>query len=267
MPSYPTRDPRNTKRLHGEFFYKLIVAGELEDAFKSFGNALSAQLQHTVTKEDLPDRVSGAGGKYVEEITEKEGQLTIRLTEHAVHVIRTALLGTLETVAAQNAAAAQTVDTPPAAGVHFLGRVFITVTGVAQGATPLVLGTDYRVVDANRGIVELLETGTTLDPDGADVTFTFNQADVDARTRIRAFVENQLELQLRFIDRSTRGPKQDYTFWRMSVEPGQIDMLAEGFAQFDLVLNILSDADGNYGGSAENPFYEIVEYPVETVGS
>lgn len=267
MPSYPTRDPRNCKRIHGEFFYKLIVDGELESSFKSLGNIISGQLQLSVTKEDLPDRVSGAGGKYVEEITEKEGQLTLRVTEHAMHLLRTALLGRMGTIAAQNAQSAQEVDVPPAAGYHFLGRQFISVTGVDQGGTPLVLNTDYKVTDANRGLVELLETSTTLDPDGADVTFTFNQAAVNARQKFSLFVENNLELQAKFVDRSSRGPKQDVTFWRMSVEPGQFDFLAEGFAQYDMVLNMLSDADGNYGGSDSTPFGDVEEYPVEDTSS
>jgi len=268
MPSYPTRDPRNVKRIDGEFFYRLVDpdTNELVGSFKSLGNILSGQLQHTVTKEDLPDRVSGAGGKYVEEITEKEAQITLRMTEHALHLLKTALLGVVSTVTGQAALTGQTVSVPPAAGFHFLGRNFITVTGVAQGGA-LVVDVDYRVADAAVGLVELLETGTTLDPDGADVVFTFNQAASDDRQKVAAFVQNTYELQAKFLDRSRRGPKQHWTFWRCSVEPGQFDMLADGFAQYDLVLNVLSDADGNFGGTVDNPFYELVEAPVEDTGS
>ena len=267
MPSYPTPDPRNVKRISGEFYYRLIRDGVIEPAFKSLGNSLSGTLAHNVTKEDLPDRLQPGGGKYVEEITEKEGTLTLRLSEHAMHVLATSFLATLETVAGQAALAGQTLAVDPSFGVHFLDRHHITVTGVAQSATPLVVNVDYRVLDAAIGSIEFIEGGLVLDTGGVDVTVTFTQEETEDWQRLSGYVETALELQAKFIDRSSRGPKQHYTFFRMGVEPGQFDMLAEGFAQFDLVLNLLSDADGNYGGSAGNPFYKIEEHPVAVVGS
>lgn len=106
-----------------------------------------------------------------------------------------------------------------------IGARNVTVTSVAPTTTgtAYVAGTDY-LVDAVRGIVEVLPTGAIVE--GASITVTYTAATATAQ-RI-AMGETEAEGELKFLAFNPVGPNRDITLPRARLSPnGDLSMLTD----------------------------------------
>ena len=133
---------------------------------------------------------------------------------------------------------------------------------IKQGATTLVAGTDYQVLDANIGLIEILEGGAAT-PDAA-VTADYSAAAIatTAQPTLAPFTEGEVLGGLMFVGDPVHGPAIEAHWWKVSVSPKDVaSFINDDFAPCGLTVSVLDDTAGAYGGSDDYPLGRIY-YPV-----
>lgn len=152
-----------------------------------------------------------------------------------------------KTVLAQTSATAQTESfTTVTQGYGYqLGITNSNPTGVrkisnvvvAVGGTPKTLGTDYTI-DADRGIIYVVEGGTIAD--AATIAVTYDRAAVTRKQIISG--TTQVECALRFISYNPQGEKNDILMPYVRLGPnGDFNLKADEWQQLPLTVEILAD--------------------------
>lgn len=138
----------------------------------------------------------------------------------------------------------------------------ITLT---TGATPLVLGTDYRIVDPILGVIQILVGAPNIandDPLTAAYTPTAYTAGTTSRDAIFGGVKSIIEGSVLFIPDPSSGLRWGCEVWRASSTPdGAIGLISEEFGSFTVDMAVQDDAAGVYGGSSSAPLYRMIHYP------
>jgi hypothetical protein len=135
----------------------------------------------------------------------------------------------------------------------------ISAVTITQGATTLVLGTDYEIYDATLGIIRILPTSSTV-ADGTALLIDYTAGAVSGLHRIKGATKANIKGKLIFLPANSTGPKEELHVWHCSLKPdGEIDFISDEFARWNLSGKILSDAAGAYGGSAGSPYFETVK--------
>lgn len=123
-------------------------------------------------------------------------------------------------------------------GVRGVTNVVVKSSGASP--TTFVLGTDY-VVDANRGRIQLVPTGSI--PDASSITVTY---DILASTRTRLISGNKpIEGQLRYIAHNPEGDDYDYFMPYVKIRPnGDYNLKSDEWQQLPLMVEILKPTVG-----------------------
>lgn len=116
-----------------------------------------------------------------------------------------------------------------------------TAFTITNGATPLVLGTDY-VIDADLGRIEILPTAPNVD-DGDVLTVGYTAA---ASTRTRVISGSApIKGAIRYIAFNPEGADYDYYLPSVSLSPnGDYALKAEEWQQIPFSVEILKPANG-----------------------
>ena len=112
----------------------------------------------------------------------------------------------------------------------------VVVTDVATG-TVLVENEDY-LVQPQAGLVEILETGTVIQP-GSDVTITY---DIAAQTRDRVISGNEpVEGALQYIEDNPTGDDKIYLFPYVKVRPnGDFNFITDDWQTIPFDIEVLT---------------------------
>jgi hypothetical protein len=145
---------------------------------------------------------------------------------------------------------------------YFLPHQAVTTLVVKKSpATTLVLGTDYTA-DTVAGWVHFLASGVTL-TDGDAILVSYGHP-VLTRKAVSGFAVKRINASLRYVGASADGQKLDARIWNMLIKPGgPFPMIqppsATEYGRWSIRGDVLTDAVGAYGGSADYPFYQMVE--------
>lgn len=133
-----------------------------------------------------------------------------------------------------------------------------TAITVEEGPAPgsaLVLGTDYEVYDADKGIIKILETSPTL-ATGDPVIASYTPTAHTTIHQLAGGASSTIEATGLFLPDPSTGPKYMYEFWNMSLSPdGVIGLISEEWASAAVNGAVQNDAAGNWGGSPSFPLY------------
>ena len=219
------------------------------------------------TEDDVIQKFSSmsASAPLYKKITRRRN-VTVRLTmsEFSPYNLAIALQGELDETYAQPATAVvgESVSTSVVLGAYYtLSKLgpYTVAPALKTGATPLVLGTDYELVEANVGVIRLLETAINI-ADGDPLTADYTPTAYLAGTVpvVKGGTKNTVEGSLLFVGDPSTGPKMKVEVWKASfTADGALGFISEEFADLGLTGGVLADPIGHPG----NELYQVTYLP------
>lgn len=190
------------------------------------------------------------GGLLAEVTTQRD--YTLDVTGHSFDPEVAALLYMAAAPSAFTQSTATATDAALCASAK-LGRLFatgyrnITVTAVKQGATVLVLNTDYTV-DASTGRIYLVPTSSTI-TEGSALTWTGSAAAITSGggiSQVKAGTLSKIELFVRFVGDPAAGPVNEVEVWLCTNKPnGARPFIGNDFGSWQMQMSVLRD-DANH---------------------
>lgn len=248
----------------GAVMFDRHVAG-VRNGFRHFGNCDTFSLGIETEKLTLKDFTQQTTANYAEVLSSTTVNLSISGYELDAENAAIALLGNTGTYT-QSAGTATAEVIAPNTYTGLKGKYFNTAKVktsahvVKQGATTLVLGTDYTIHNALAGVIRILPTSPTV-VDGTVLTVDYTYAVVNAASDIKQVygaVLAECVGTLQFISNNTTGQNQKLTVWKASLTPnGELGLISEEFGKWTLSGTALSDEAGAYGGSVGSPYFTL----------
>lgn len=147
-----------------------------------------------------------------------------------------------------------------------LGAVYTTAErqisayAVKQGATTLVEGTDYEVVDANAGMIHILPDGAATEAAAVTIDYTSAAIAGSAQKTIAIYNKPQIEGRFLFLGNPVKGPKRELRLWHVAFNPKELgSLISDDFISAGLTMSVYSDLAGQHGGSAQFPLGIVFE--------
>lgn len=222
-----------------------ITPEELE--MVDYTTETSAPYKSVNTKTSIPISISGF------EFADRN--LRIIFMGDKTSYTQTAHTQTAETIAASTL-------TELKGSLFQLARRSITSATLLQGTTTLVSGTDWELYDASAGVVRLLPTSATI-ADGTAITANYVAAALSGASAIpviRGATQTAVQGRILFIPANTTGPENEVVVWNAKLTPdGDVALISDEFAKWNLTGSVQSDAAGAYGGSSDNPFFQVIQ--------
>jgi len=226
--------------------------GELD-----LGNCTIFELEPSTEQKEKYESMDAKSLLYSMAITRVGMKVKITGDEYAIDTMAIPLLGdTIDIAQTTGTATSQPIG--PAAGItlnrwYWTGQKSITVTGVQQGATTLVAGTDY-IVDSLTGRIFFPSTGAAT---AAATTWTGTWV-ATSFPNIRPATATPVEGFLRFVGNPVKGPTFEVKLWHVSFKPsGAMAFISEDFSSFQLEGDVL--AEFGAAGDANSPFGYITQ--------
>ena len=143
-----------------------------------------------------------------------------------------------------------------------LAHPLVSAVVLKHTSTTYDEGTDYEVVDAKRGLVKILSTGTITGTDPLTADYTWAAA--GAYRKIIGGSETVREAKLFFAADNADGPNRDLVAFRASLAPdGDQGFISDDFGTWTLKCTLEDDSAGVYGGSVDSPLYEMSDAPAD----
>jgi hypothetical protein len=233
--------------------------------YDHFGNAEKLSLSPTIEKLTLKSSMSGTATTYKEVVKSSEWRVVITGFEMSKRNMGLLFMGsegafTQAADAAISAGALAAAADVRAGAIYSTGKRNITVTAVEQGASTLVLNTDYEVYSSAAGLIRILPGATvnTTDPitwDGSCAAITGTALPV-----IDGGVYNTVGGKIHYISANAAGPDREIVIYNCSLTPsGEIEMIGDDFLRFNLEGVVQDDSAGTYGGSVSSPYFRLFE--------
>jgi hypothetical protein len=238
-------NPANASLGRGKLFIDPFDANGNRTGQHDVGNVTLFDTEDKVDVKEKYESMDPASSLYARGVVRQTVHLKITGDEYTLDNLAYALSGSVVQVSGAGATIAAEPLTPT--GGAILGRYYdmqnrnvTTLTDVKQGATALVLGTDYTV-DLLRGRIYLLPTSVTITP-GLQLTtdyvygaYTYNAVSVASKGTIDAYV--------RFMGNPIKGPTYEAEYWHVSFTPtGQLGFIADDFGNWTLEGLVIQDA-------------------------
>lgn len=226
--------------------------------FYYMGNVPKLEAQYTATRRKHQESTSGQRLTDRVQSTTKEGRLALTLEDVQKKNLALLMAGNTVSLASGSFASASFDVFPSALVVGDIVKLakpnatsFVLKDSAGSPAT-LVFNTDYAIIDAGHGLVQILNLSTYTQPFKAQYSY----AATDAVTAYTA--DDDTEYYVYFAGINTEAdPDQRIgaDFYRCVFDPGKsLNLISADQGTFDLEAEILRDnvkaADANFGGFA-----------------
>jgi hypothetical protein len=254
----------------GELFFDRYTSAPLKNGMMHLGNVETFEI--TTEDDSIEKKSSMSSATPILKKVSRGRTVTMKVAgnDFAQDTIALALMG-------ENAEVTQTA-TPVVAEIIGLaasvlkGRYYritgrygpFTAVVIKQGATTLVLNTDYTL-DAANGIVGAMQSSPTI-VNGvgnltADYTPTVYSAGAGIQT-IKGGNKSLIEGGFFFKPDPASGPKMSVHVFRVSISPdAAMGFISDDFASWGLSATVLDDSAGLFGGSVTEPLYRVSYLP------
>lgn len=248
----------------GVVLFNRFDASLNKGAYILVGNCSEFKVTPTDDVKEVYNYMVPDGGLYTSAVARRKVQISMKLWEWNEQNVALGTVGDLNYLT-QSSATVTAEAITPAAGL-VLGGVYqtlkrkISATTLHQGATILVLGTDYVIYDSDEGLIQILPTSVTATA-GSALTLDYTAAAITAQNQpiVAPFTHPQLFGSIKFIGKPAQGKIWRATFWHTQLNPKDLgSLIGDDFATFDLDVRLLNDAAGQYGGSATYPYAQLV---------
>lgn len=259
-PTFPviTPDPGNCLLGRGAVGIDLFTAAGATQGYLQIGNASDLNVDPNEEHETLPNYLTADAGAYADALVQRT--LTGSVTVYEFMRRNIALLsGGVESTYTQGATplTGEVLTTSALLGAQYqtAKRKIGTVT-VLMGTTTLVLATDYTILSTEKGLIQVLTTSPTVTA-GATLTINYTPTAITGSQQrtIELASAGTLHGRLRFDGNPAYGPALEMIWWHVVLQASQLQgLLGRSFGSSVVNFKIISDAAGNYGGTAGSPY-------------
>lgn len=230
----------------GQVFLSEFVPGTFSPkGFRAVGNAPTFNL---ASQPQMLAHYSSTGGVRVKDASvmlQVDTTGTLTLDEVDFENLALFFLGESATVAQTSATTQTYTITDAVKGMLYqvgatptnpVGFRSLTAVGVAVGATPKTLNTDYTI-DLVRGLITILPGGTIAD--GDDVVVTYSRSAISMRQTISGRTE--FEGALLYVANNPEGDNIDYLLPYVKVAPnGDFPLISDEWQQMPCTVEVLT---------------------------
>lgn len=247
----PTAAPHSDNLLlgKGEVFFNRKNTDGTYQGYRHMGNVETLEL---TTTDDVLEKYSSmdrSAGLYKRVTRRRDAVVRAVLDEFTPENLALIMMGNTAQTAAQAATpvAGETLTDDAVEGAFYkVAKIGpITAVSLANITTPgaLVAGVDYRVHNADVGIIQLIAGGSGYAPgDEIEIDYT-PTAYASGFTTVQGGTETLVEGALLFIPDPTTGPQIMLEVWDVSVAPdGALGLISTEFAQMALNMSAQADA-------------------------
>jgi hypothetical protein len=194
-------------------------------------------------------------------VRKRTDKFAITLDEFQVDNVKLGLMGSKATYSqTTGAVTGETLVAAVVKGGYYAtaNRRITAITVKKSPSTPMVLGTDYTVVDAEKGIIHILTTGGVL-VDGDTVLIDYTKGTITNETRIAAGTATVIDASLLFVPDPANGPKLEIEVWHVQINvDGETGFITEDdTGQLQLTGKVISDAANH----PTEPYFRVTPRP------
>ncbi len=250
----------------GQLLFDRFTSAGLATGFRHMGNVEEFSIELTDEKAEKFTSQNQSAGLYKSVTTKRTTALAVQADEFAIANIALGMMGDEDET---TQAGATIVDEALTTSVT-LGKYYQTLElGISAesleadpGGTPtaLVLGTDYVILDAIAGIIQILPTAVnTVDGEAIDIDYTSAAyTGATALGRVKGATQTNVEGAVLFIPDPSTGPKLFVEVWRVSVSPnGPVGFISDDYANFTLTMEVQDESVAHPGEG----FYVVTQLP------
>jgi len=243
------------------FFDRFTGAGN-RTGFRFLGNCSKLEFKMNDEKAQIFNYAVSTAPLLDESVTKREPMCTMTLHEYTRENVALVLMGS---ESSYTQTSTPVVGESLAASV-IKGRSYQTakraITGVTvkKGATSLVLGTDYDIVDAELGLIHIREGSVTVsDADAITIDYTPTAITGAGRLRVQAGTSSFIKGALLYVPDNAAGPAFDIEIWTLSLSAESAIGLITGtdYGSFDLSGKVLADTTNH----PTEPYYRLTQRP------
>lgn len=249
--------PDNTNLLlgAGQIFFD---REDVDQGLVHLGNCTQFQISFEDETREVVNRMTQSLGTYRKVTSKRTGRLQIIGQEFNPQNAALVTMGSKSALTQSSSSVTGEVLATAAqmiAGAYYQ-TAFRGISSVVltQSTTTLVEGTDYNIIDATLGLIEIIEGGANLTPaTQIDADYTYA---ADTSTTIRGGDTANIYGKIVFIGDPAAGPAMDIQVWRVSIEPeGGLDLIGEDFLEWTLNCEMLDDSTNH----PDEPFFLAVD--------
>jgi hypothetical protein len=246
MPVTP--DPNQLLLGRGKvYFDRFDVAGQ-PTGLRFLGEADKVEINPSVTTKDYFTMAKAVSTKLAKNVVSQTHEIDVQLREYSPKNLAIALFG--ESIALVQVAAPAVADEQLTAKA-IPGYVYQTanrnISGVTAktGATALVAGTDFEVLDAKLGLIHVLPGTTELDgTNPLSVSYAAAAiAATDGKLQVQTGTVPKIEGKIVFVGDPANGPEMDAEVWRVRFEPsGALALITDDYGSIPLKGEVMDDS-------------------------
>ncbi len=216
------------------------------------GNVEEAKASVTPTTASKRDFSQKSAPILAEGVFQTDVQFSWTCDEYTAKNLKQHLMATGGTTSAQSSGTVTTVSPESFTAYKdgFLELAFKNVSAVvlkdSAGTTTYVLGTDYSVYDATRGIVYIIPGGAIVDAQIVKASYTYGTY---AAKGTLAIGNNPLQTaRIKLTGDNLSGPNRDLDLWKVRIAgDGDVSFITSGndFGTFNIKGTVLADNVGH----------------------
>lgn len=244
----------------GNLFIDRWSGGVKTGKWRFLGNVPKLEFS---TEDDVLEKNSSceAAAPLVLSIVRKRTpKLSISLDEYRVDNIALNLMGAAGTYSqVTGAIVGESLTTTVVNGdyVRTANRRITAVVVKKSPSTVLTLNTDYRIIDAESGVIQLITGGALAAGDAVIVDYT--KGTITAESKVSGGVSTVIDCGLLYIPDPANGPKDEVEVWHAQINnDGALPLITEDdTGQFSLTAKVISDAANH----SSDPYYIVRRRP------
>lgn len=236
--------PDNTNLLlgAGQIFFD---RSDVDKGLVHLGNCTAFQISFEDETREVTNKMTASQGTYRKVTSKRTGKLQITGQEFNPDNAALVTMGSKSALAQSSSSVTAEVLATAAQAVEgaYYQTAFRGISSLVlkQGATTLVAGDDYEIIDATVGLIHILEGGA-LWADGTQVDADYTYA-ADTSTTIRGGDTGNIYGKVLFIGDPAAGPAMDVHVWNVSIAPsGGLDLIGDDFLSWTLDCEIMDDS-------------------------
>ncbi len=246
----------------GSVYINRFDANGVGTGLRHIGNVDAMEITIEDDKLQKYSSMDAAASLYKEITRRRDARLRLTLSEFHPQNMALVTMGELDESYTQAATAVvdETLSTALVKGAVYQFAKFgpHTAITVEDEGGALTLNTDYRILDANLGLIEILESGGASEGDTLTASYTPTAYAAGTIPKVRGGTQNTVRGSLLFVGDPSTGPRMQVEVWKVSFTPdGAIGFISEEFAEMGLQGAIESDLVGH----PTSPLYNITYLP------
>lgn len=231
----------------GEVYFNRFDALGIGTGLRHLGNVDAMEITTADDNIDKYSNMSQDAPLYKRVARRRTVTIRLTLSEFTPENMAMVMMGTVvkTTTQAATAITGETLTTSAVLGAYYMFSKIGPHTSILikKGATTLVLGTDYVIKDPNLGIIQILETSSTVVA-GDTLTADYTPTAYTAGEIVEVYggESTTVEGSLLFVGDPVTGPRQRVEVWHVSFTPdGALGLISDEFASVGLTGSVLAE--------------------------